>query len=202
MEGFIVLRKRYAFGHGFEDILQAHGLLDAQPASDFDLMQSCGPKNIQRNSPSFVPSDPAKTSAILEALERALRTGLDRARLERRIAKLETEVKDLKAIKRQATQDCLPVSRSLAIPISTFAPEPYELSNPIQILIQYSNETFTASFLDANVNASGDTEAEALEEIKYSILNMFDRLVGLDDSKLGPGPRKQKNVLQSLIKRR
>lgn len=91
---------------------------------------------------------------------------------------------------------------SFAVPISTLAPEPFELVGLIFALIQQSEGCYTASFLDANLGASGETKVEALEGLKDRIVTTFERLEGKPDDKLGPGPLRQKRVLTSLIRRR
>ena len=91
---------------------------------------------------------------------------------------------------------------TIAVPISTLAPEPFELVGSIFAVIQESKDGFTASFLDANLGASGETKVEALEGLKDRIVTTFERLEGKTDDQLGPGPLRQKRVLTSLIRRR
>ena len=87
-------------------------------------------------------------------------------------------------------------------PLTSLAPEPFEIIGPIHILIQAAEDGYIASFLDANLGASGATRAEALDGIKDRIVTTYERLMGKTDEKLGPGPLRQKHVLASLIRRR
>jgi hypothetical protein len=87
-----------------------------------------------------------------------------------------------------------------AICITTFAPEPYELLRPISIVIEGQTEGFTASFVEANINAFGKTEHEATNMVKDTILMAYERLVSKDDETLRPGPLKQKQILISVIR--
>jgi hypothetical protein len=93
-----------------------------------------------------------------------------------------------------------PPPQIYSVSITTFAPEPYELLRPISIVIEGQPEGFTASFVEANINASGDTEHEAINMVKDTILMAYERLVPKDDESLGPGPLKQKQILMSLIR--
>ncbi len=93
-----------------------------------------------------------------------------------------------------------PPAQIYAISIATFAPEPYELLRPISIVIEGQTDGFLASFVEANINASGETEHEAINMVKDTILMAYERLVSKADEKLGPGPLKQKQILMSLIR--
>jgi hypothetical protein len=93
-----------------------------------------------------------------------------------------------------------PPRPTYAIAITTFAPEPYELLRPISIVIEAQKGGFIASFVEANINASGATEHEAINMVKDTILMAYERLVPKDDKNLGPGPLKQKQILMSLIR--
>ena len=64
-----------------------------------------------------------------------------------------------------------------------------------------SDGSFIASFLEASLAASGDTEAEALDGLKDRIITTFERLESKTDDKLGPVPLRQKQLLTSLIRR-
>jgi hypothetical protein len=90
----------------------------------------------------------------------------------------------------------------IVVPIATLAPEPFELLGQINAVIIERDGFHTASFLDANLGASGETKVEALEGLKDRIVTTFERLQGKPDETLGPGPFRQKSVLTSLIRRR
>jgi predicted RNase H-like HicB family nuclease len=87
-------------------------------------------------------------------------------------------------------------------PITTFAPEPYEASPPALVVIQRSEDAFVASFFDANIHASGDTEEEAFRNLKSLILDIFESLSGEPPGRLGPEPKRQLAVLRQLIRKR
>jgi hypothetical protein len=99
---------------------------------------------------------------------------------------------------RQGVQSLPP--RTYAISIATFAPEPYELLKPISVVMESQGDGFVASFVEANINTSGETEHEAINTIKDMILMAYERLSAKDDHQLGPGPLKQMQILTSLIR--
>ena len=109
-----------------------------------------------------------------------------------------------KKSKRAKRNPVRPVIRQLAItvPITTFAPEPYELLRPLTVLVQEEGAGFNASLFDANIHASGDTEEEAFRNLKSVMLDIFDSLSAEPPDHLGPEPRRQLAVLQQFIRRK
>jgi hypothetical protein len=86
------------------------------------------------------------------------------------------------------------------VPIATFAPDTScKLKKEIPILIRPNGEDYLASFLDANINASGETPAEAVNNLKDMLLSLFVRLRSLPGNSLGPGPARQLAVLNEFI---
>ncbi len=85
------------------------------------------------------------------------------------------------------------------IPIDSFAPEPYRVTAPFTVVLACRGDEFIASWFDANIHASGETEEQAFTDLKTMVLDTFDRFEQLGDSELGPGPQKQKGILRSHI---
>jgi predicted RNase H-like HicB family nuclease len=88
---------------------------------------------------------------------------------------------------------------SIAV-ISTFAPEPFGVRKQIPVVIQPFDDEFIASFFDANINAQGSNETEALENLKDVMLGVFEHLSAQRSNRLGPEPKRQLAVLQEFIK--
>jgi hypothetical protein len=109
----------------------------------------------------------------------------DLKRLEDRIADLGTR------IERRAD--------AKIVPVQTFAPEPYTLLKPMSVLIEDSEDGYLASFFDANIGTSGETEQEAFENLKSLVLDIFDSLSREAPERLGPEPARQLAVLRSFI---
>ena len=81
--------------------------------------------------------------------------------------------------------------------IHTFAPEPYRVKKPIPVVVRAHEGEFLASFLDANVNASGETAHEAFEAVKALMLDMLDHLSR--QPMLGPKLATRLSVLREFI---
>ena len=88
---------------------------------------------------------------------------------------------------------------SVTLNITTFTPEPYSVKKPIPVCVQRGAGGFMASFADANINASGETQQEAYANLRELILDIFDSLTALPESKLGSGPRRQLAVLREFV---
>ncbi len=92
-------------------------------------------------------------------------------------------------------------SSPACVPIETFAPEPYEVLKPFHVVIQTHDDEYVSSFFDANLSASGSTEAEAILNIKDVILGVFDCLLKHAEADLGPEPLRQLRVLKTFLKK-
>jgi predicted RNase H-like HicB family nuclease len=114
-----------------------------------------------------------------------------------RLALLEDSVKDLKD--RLAVIEDTAILGSFTLHVETFAPELYKVKRPVPISLQRRADGYIASFVEANVNSSGDTQQEALANVKELILDAFDSLSSLPPTKLGPGPARQLAVLREFI---
>ena len=123
---------------------------------------------------------PQKINQICEAVER-----------------LETKIDQL--LKKLEEASSRP--QSLMVAIETLAPEPYNLLRPFTAVITGSGEEFEASLFDASVFASGDTEEDAIANLKDTLIDTYERLNELCDDQLGPGPLRQKHVLNKLIRK-
>jgi hypothetical protein len=91
--------------------------------------------------------------------------------------------------------------RGVWVPIESFSPEPYEILRPITAVITPVEDGFEAGLFDAKLFSTGDTEVEALENLKSLILENYSVFEQLGDSQLGPGPLRQWKILASLIRK-
>jgi predicted RNase H-like HicB family nuclease len=107
--------------------------------------------------------------------------------LEKKMAKLERTVAQVAS------------GSPIVLWITTLAPEPFRLKRDIPILLRSTGSSFVASFLDANVNASGETEAEALNNLKEVLTMVFRKIRSLPPNTLGPGPSRQLAVLNEFV---
>lgn len=98
--------------------------------------------------------------------------------------------------------DHLTLNQGVCVPIHSFAPEPFELAGPIDILISAEDDGYLASFLDGNLHAYGETKEEALSNMKATIVETYKRLRELPDDRLGRSMVEQKQVLSYLLRER
>ena len=101
----------------------------------------------------------------------------------------------------------LSIGVAIVVPINTFAPEPFAPTRPILVSVEpfVSEEDgeleYIASLTEANIGASGDTVAEAVKNLKDRLIAKFDMLENMPADRLGKMPRRQLEILKSLIRR-
>jgi len=88
---------------------------------------------------------------------------------------------------------------AITVPITSFAGEGIQAIKPIFAVVEEVEDQFEARFYDANIGASGDTESEAIGNLKSLIVSFFRRYSALGNEKLGPEPRHQLAVLSEFI---
>jgi len=89
----------------------------------------------------------------------------------------------------------------ITVPVQSFFPEPIEIIKPFNVVVRSAGEDFIATFFDANVNASGDTDEEAFSNLKDMIVATFELLTRtVSQNELGPGPSKQLGVLKEFLR--
>ncbi|MBY0231023.1 MAG: hypothetical protein K2W96_17190 [Gemmataceae bacterium] len=79
--------------------------------------------------------------------------------------------------------------------VQTLAPAPYEVLKPFQVAMEPSGEDCVASFVEANINASGCDAADALANLKDLIVSRCDALGSRPAEKLAAPMKRQWNVL-------
>lgn len=90
---------------------------------------------------------------------------------------------------------------STIVPITTLAPEPLDLVRDISVVVQPVEHGFTATFFDVNISTSGDTQEEAVSNLKSLIVDIFKDLESEPPERLGPEPTRQLNVLRAFLRR-
>jgi hypothetical protein len=113
------------------------------------------------------------------------------------IEKLREEFEHLKDVVRKLDQP-----GGVLVPITTLAPEPYDVLKPIYAVVQPADDEYIAAFFDANVNAGGSNEVEAVDNLKDVMIGLFDYLNSQPAKKLGPAPTRQLAILRGFLRRR
>ena len=89
---------------------------------------------------------------------------------------------------------------SVIFPITTLDPEPFELTKEVMVVVQPDDDSFVATFFDANINASGNTQVDAVANLKDMMIALFETLG--KEKKLGKGPAAQLAILRGLMRRK
>ena len=92
--------------------------------------------------------------------------------------------------------------RPVLVPIESLAPEPYDVVKPFHAVVQLHDDQYIATFFDANISASGDTQTEAIFNLKDVILGAFEILTMREEEELGLGSSHQRQVLEEFIRTR
>jgi hypothetical protein len=111
------------------------------------------------------------------------------------ILELTREISELKSEVQRLQQ-----SRAYVVPLTTLTPS-FRMLQQIPVTIEGDGEDFTATFIEANVSASGETEADAIANFKNSLLSSYELLESLPASQLGPLPARQWGILRDVVKR-
>jgi predicted RNase H-like HicB family nuclease len=135
------------------------------------------------------------------SVEGQLRAGFDYAKrldqLCEQVARLESKVEQvLKGLGELGA-----LGRSFLVPIETLEPEPYEITRPFTAVVTEAEGGFEASIFDLGIFASGDTEEEAIANLKETLLDTFDQLSELPETRSGKGPLRQKTLLNKCIRK-
>jgi hypothetical protein len=92
-------------------------------------------------------------------------------------------------------------SKTFVVSLSTLEPEPFRIVQSIPVVLEGDGNEFTASFIEGNISASGETEADAILNFKESLISNYEILEGMPADKLGPLPSRQWAILKSVLKR-
>jgi len=91
--------------------------------------------------------------------------------------------------------------QAVVIPIQSLEPSPVDVVAPILAVVQEDDGVFVASFVDANINASGETQLDAMEMLKDVIASTFQVFLSKEDF-LGEEPKRQLAVLRHFVRMR
>ena len=113
----------------------------------------------------------------------------------RRLRELEA---DVAALRRDLVH--LRDSRPIVIPVTTLAPEPVAVLRDIPVVVRPTEDGYLATLFDANIGMTGDTQEEAVENLKALLVDVFEQLER-EESHLGPGPQRQLATLRTFLTR-
>jgi hypothetical protein len=90
---------------------------------------------------------------------------------------------------------------SFSASISDLAEPAYRLAKAIPVVVRPEGGGYVASFFDANIHASGETDQEAIDNLRTMILDVFDQLTELVPDQLAPVAERQLRVLTNHMGR-
>ncbi|MDH5695379.1 MAG: hypothetical protein OEZ00_02045 [Dehalococcoidia bacterium] len=122
---------------------------------------------------------------------------LDRAIFES-LAKLREEVSDLQSRVDELTELARNTAKIYNATIHELGDIQYELTMPIQVVIEEDEEETVARIPELNLYASADTDSEAINELKQEVIDLYKELES-SDRKLGPLPQSWLETLRKLI---
>ena len=89
---------------------------------------------------------------------------------------------------------------SMVVPITTLAPEPFDLLREFPMTVVPEDGGYLATFFDAGISMTGDTREEAVANLRMMLVDMFDDFEA-QEHQLGPEPKRQLDVLRTFIRR-
>ncbi|HEX9734731.1 MAG TPA: hypothetical protein VGG06_22390 [Thermoanaerobaculia bacterium] len=95
----------------------------------------------------------------------------------------------------------LPLHQPLPIivPVQVLDDERVSLTRPFYVVVEQTDDNFIATFFDAHISASGETQWEAVDNVKDLVVATFHRLRQAPADKLGPIPTRQIAALRHFI---
>jgi hypothetical protein len=113
-----------------------------------------------------------------------------------RIDTLERQVRELRKLVAETKQ-----GNYIVVLVRSLGAEPVQLKSEIAVVVQPTGDDFIATYFDAGISMSGDSQEEAVDNLKALIVDLFESYEE-DEAKLGPGPRQQLAALREVIERR
>lgn len=92
-------------------------------------------------------------------------------------------------------------SGGVSIAIATLGESTVRLLRPVPVTIRFNGDDFIASFFDANIHASGETEQEAFDGLREMLIGTFTLLDSHDSSSLSNEMQRSLRVLRQFIER-
>ena len=84
------------------------------------------------------------------------------------------------------------------MPIQTLVPRALAVLKPILAVVQPEDGVFVASFYDANLHASGESPADAIDMLK-DVISQSYRVLTTNEDALAIGPANQLAVLREFV---
>lgn len=144
------------------------------------------------------PLDDERAQLIVNVLDTVrVWGGEERALLKEAVSRIDAVAETCTAIRNEldlAKREQVPAK---IIPIGTLD-ETLMLKRPILIVVEQSEGVVTATYYDCGVFGEGETEFEALDDLKQSLVEYYLKLRESTET-LGPLPAKHLRILSSIV---
>lgn len=141
---------------------------------------------------SVSPDWEAQVSGLLASLTH------DVAQAWHRTAPMQTILNETLLLKQRVT--ALEEAASVIVPITSLVPFDYELVKPVMAVVKQEHGSYVATFFDANLSASGDTDVEAIINLKDTLVSSLEILLEHSETRLGPAMLRQKATLLEFVR--
>jgi hypothetical protein len=92
--------------------------------------------------------------------------------------------------------------RMICLPVSTFAPAPFEIVRPFGVVVLILGVQFEATQFEAEVSAVGDSLADAVAKLKDAMLMIYTQFEGREPVGMDPKMARRLAVIRDLIRRK
>lgn len=115
-------------------------------------------------------------------------------RLRLSVTALATQVKELSELLASK-----PITTSFYV--SDLSSASYKITAPLPAYMEIYDEEVIVQLIDVEVHGSGTTPAEAVQDLKYQVIKLYEDLQASKPEELGPAPERWKNFLNERIKK-
>ncbi|MBI4466094.1 MAG: hypothetical protein HY656_01535 [Acidobacteria bacterium] len=148
--------------------------------------------------PEHEPLDDERAQMIVSVLETVrLWGGEERALLKEAVSRIEAVAETCTAIKNELGLSKGQRTPAKIVPVETLD-EAFVLNRPILVVIEHSEGIVTATYYECEVFGEGETEFEALADLKQTFVEYYLQLRQSAET-LGPLPAKHLRILSNLV---
>lgn len=109
--------------------------------------------------------------------------------LEKEVASLSQRVDELRRV------------QPMVVPVTNILSDEVSLIRSFMAVVQRDEDDYIATFFDANISGSGESDVEAVDALKEIMVAKFLKFDSLGPDKLGRQPTRELNVLRTVMQR-
>ena len=93
------------------------------------------------------------------------------------------------------------MAKGFVVSVTSLDDARFRLPRDLPVVVQPTDVGYVATFFDANASMAGDTQEEAVANLKAWLVDLLDDLESEAPERLGAGPARQLAALRSVIQR-